>query len=138
MCCPMEVRVSCCSCLVHEAGPAPGSSNVRPALATVRVSGPSIKRGVVRDPDGRERPPINPATPASTTSSYPDRGTQDLRPITTEFGLVRDASNTTQNPAAAAYGSLLSQGRQIGLLRGFPLLSALINHGPWLTGSPPS
>src|SRR5262249_47122431 len=83
MCCPMEVRVSCCSCLVHEAGPAPGSSNVRPALATVRVSGPSIKRGGVRDPDGRERPPINPATPASTTSSYPDRGTQDLRPITT-------------------------------------------------------
>src|SRR6202021_4318545 len=25
----------------HEAGPAPGSSNVRPALTTVRVSGPS-------------------------------------------------------------------------------------------------
>jgi hypothetical protein len=34
-------------------GPAPGSSNVRPALATVRASGPSIKRGGVQDPDGR-------------------------------------------------------------------------------------
>src|SRR5215470_15137745 len=77
----MIERLSCCSCLVLEAEPAPGSLNVRPALATVRVSGPSIKRGGVRDPDGRERPPINPATPASTTSSYPDRGTQDLRPI---------------------------------------------------------
>ena len=46
-------ELSCCSCLVREAGPAPGSSNVRPALATVRVSGPSIKRGGVRDSDGR-------------------------------------------------------------------------------------
>jgi hypothetical protein len=46
-------RGSCCSCLVHEAAPAPGSSIVRPALATVRVSGPSFKRGGVRDPDGR-------------------------------------------------------------------------------------
>jgi hypothetical protein len=34
-------------------GLAPGSSNVRPALATVRASGPSIKRGGVQDPDGR-------------------------------------------------------------------------------------
>src|SRR5258705_10205934 len=69
MYCPLNERVSCCSCLVHEAEPAPGSSNVRPALATVRVSGPSIKRGGVRDPDGRKRPPINPATPASMTRS---------------------------------------------------------------------
>src|SRR5262249_47757991 len=101
------------SCLVHEAGPAPGSSNVRPALATVRVSGPSIKRGGVRDPDGRERPPINPATPASTTSSYPDRGTQDLRPITTAIyclnALVLQPGSIT---TPCGYGSLLSQGRQ--------------------------
>src|SRR5262249_53057137 len=113
MCCPMEVRVSCCSCLVHEAGPAPGSSNVRPALATVRVSGPSIKRGGVRDPDGRERPPINPATPASTTSSYPDRGTQDLRPITTN--VCGDAKLELQPGATIDFGgriALACPGRQ--------------------------
>src|SRR5262245_45754648 len=113
MCCPMEVRVSCCSCLVHEAGPAPGSSNVRPALATVRVSGPSIKRGGVRDPDGRERPPINPATPASTTSSYPDRGTQDLRPITPNARCCAELElQRVSTTDCCGCGSLRSQGRQ--------------------------
>ena len=71
--------------LFHEAGPAPGSSNVRPALATVRVSGPSIKRGGVRDPDGRKRPPINPATPAPITHHNRSRYTETYDPYAVCF-----------------------------------------------------
>src|SRR5258707_12071455 len=81
MYCPLNERVSCCSCLVHEAGPAPGSSNVRPALATVRVSGPSIKRGGVRDPDGRKKTSHKPRNARLDYPIITDRGHPDLRPI---------------------------------------------------------